>query len=453
MAKSAFRRQIFPWDESPARASADFCVEDRPSTVMTRNMPILDQLQNAHIYDFKLEISDIISDISRMSSMRSTPIPRLRHAKAVKGFLRGFPVVALVGCRQSGKTTLARSLTESWKGKTHWFDLEDPNDAAALSQPGLSLPGLKGLVVIDEIQRLPDLFPLLRVLADRKPLPARFLVLGSASGDLMRQSSESLAGRIRFHELPGLSMNEVGGENWERLWQRGGFPKSFLAPRESDSYMWRESFIETFLERDIPNLGLRLPAPQLRRFWTMATHYHGQTWNSAEIGRSLGLSDKTMLHHLQVLEQTFMVRLLSPWFENAGKRLVKTPKFYVRDSGLFHALLGLRDAKALFQHPKLGASWEGFAMEEVLKITGAHRDAYFWATHGGAELDLMISRGNSRIGFEFKFSQAPAMTKSMHTALADLNLGRLAVVYPGTRQYSLSDRVEAVPLKAIAAWL
>lgn len=380
-------------------------------------------------------------------------IPRIQHSNDVKASLRGFPVVALVGPRQSGKTTLARFLTETFRGRSHWFDLENPDDAAAMSQPGITLPGLKGLIVIDEVQRRPDLFPLLRVLADRNPLPARFLVLGSASGELMRQASESLAGRIRFHELPGFSMDEVGPPNWERLWQRGGFPKSYLAPGEADSMVWRESFIETFLERDIPNLGLRLPAPQLRRFWTMAAHYHGQTWNSAEIGRSLGLSDKTMVHHLQILEQTFMIRLLPAWFDNLGKRLVKAPKFYVRDAGLLHALLRLRDAKDLLQHPKLGASWEGFAMEEILKLTGASRDAYFWGTHGGAELDLLIQRGAGGLGFEFKYSQAPEMTKSMHVAMSDLKLNRLAVVYPGTRRYPLADQVEAVPLTEIKDWL
>ncbi|HKP95165.1 MAG TPA: DUF4143 domain-containing protein, partial [Fibrobacteria bacterium] len=264
-----------------------------------------------------------------------------------------------------------------------------------------------------------------------------------------RQSSESLAGRIRFHELPGLSLSEVDGGSREKLWHRGGFPKSFLAARESDSHAWRESFIEAFLERDIPNLGLRLPAPQLRRFWMMATHYHGQTWNSAEIGRSLGLSDKTMLHHLQVLEQTFMVRLLPPWHENAGKRLIKSPKFYVRDSGLFHALLGLKDGKDLLRHPKLGASWEGFALEEALKATEAGRNAFFWATHGGAELDLLIPDGNRRIGFEFKYSQAPSMTKSMHAAIADLKLTRLAVVHPGNRRFPLGEKTEAVPLSEL----
>jgi predicted AAA+ superfamily ATPase len=375
---------------------------------------------------------------------------RPSHIKDVKSSLRRFPVVALVGSRQSGKTTLAKMLTKEWKGTHHWFDLEDPNDAAALAQPGLTLPKLKGLVIIDEIQRSPDLFPLLRVLADRKPLPARFLVLGSASGELLRQGSESLAGRIRFHELPGLSLDEVDGGNWEKLWLRGGFPKSFLAAREPDSYAWREAFVETFLERDIPNLGLRLPAPQLRRFWVMAAHYHGQTWNSSEVGRSLGLSDKTMLHHLQVLEQTFMVRLLPPWFENGGKRLVKTPKFYVRDSGLFHTLLGLKAEKDLLRHPKLGASWEGFALEEVLKITGAARNAFFWGTHGGAELDLFIPDGKSRLGFEFKYSQTPSMTKSMHSAFADLNLTKLIVIHPGSRAFALGDKVEAVPLSALA---
>jgi uncharacterized protein len=381
--------------------------------------------------------------------MPSVSIPRLQHLKQVRDALKRFPVVALVGSRQSGKTTLARALAESSKGKPHWFDLERPQDAAVLAQAGLSLPGLKGLIVIDEIQRAPDLFPLLRVLADRKPLPARFLVLGSASGDLMRQGSESLAGRIRFHELPGLGLAEVGEGNWERLWRRGGYPKSYLVKGEGESFEWRNAFIDTFLERDIPSMGLRLPAPQMRRFWTMAAHYHGQTWNSAEIGRSLGLSDKTMLHYLQILEQTFMVRLLPPWHENTGKRLVKSPKFYIRDSGLFHALLGLPDAKSLLQNPRLGASWEGFALEEVLKAIGSDRNAFFWGTHGGAELDLMIRDGGRRIGFEFKYSQAPVPTKSMHSAMADLDLDRLIVVHPGDRAFPLAPKIEAIPLQAL----
>ncbi|MDQ3002826.1 MAG: ATP-binding protein [Fibrobacterota bacterium] len=385
--------------------------------------------------------------------MHSLPLPRLRHLKEVKVSLGRFPVVALVGSRQSGKTTLAGLLAESRKGKTHWFDLENPQDAAVLAQPGLSLPGLKGLVVIDEVQRLPNLFPLLRVLADRKPLAARFLVLGSASGDLMRQGSESLAGRIQFHELPGLSLEEVEEGSAKRLWHRGGYPKSFLARRDSDSLAWRSAFIDTFLEHDIPSLGLRLPAPQMRRFWIMAAHYHGQTWNSSEIGRSLGLSDKTMLHYLQILEQSFMVRLLPPWYENVSKRLVKSPKFYIRDSGLFHTLLGITDEKSLLQHPKLGASWEGFALEEVIKITGSGRNAFFWGTHGGAELDLLITQGNRRIGFEFKYSQAPSYTKSMHAAMADLNLSRLAVVYPGTQIFPLGEKVDAVPLSLLKEWL
>ncbi len=380
------------------------------------------------------------------------PFSRARHFQAVRSSLRNFPVVALVGPRQSGKTTLAKELAAAAKGKTHWYDLENPVDAAGLAEPALTLPGLGGLVVIDEIQRSPELFPLLRVLSDRKPLPARYLVLGSASGELFRQSSESLAGRIRFHELPGFSLQEIGGVDWERLWRRGGFPKSYLAGGELSSFQWRESFIETFLERDIPNLGLRLPAPQMRRFWIMAAHYHGQLWNSSEIGRSLGMSDKTMLHHLQVLEQTFMVRLLPPWHENLGKRLVKAPKFYLRDSGLFHALLGLRDKQAIMRHPKLGASWEGFALEEVLKICGS-RNAYFWATHGGAELDLLVNDGNTRLGFEFKFSPAPAVTKSMHVAMRDLKLQRLAVVYPGEKKFPLTEKIDAVPLASLGDWI
>ncbi len=380
-------------------------------------------------------------------------LSRLDHLKTVKAELSRFPVVALVGSRQSGKTTLARLLAKAWKGETHWFDLENPGDAAALSQPALSLPELKGLVIIDEVQRLPDLFPLLRVLADRKPLPARFLVLGSASGDLMRQGSESLAGRILFHELPGLSLTEVDGANWERLWQRGGYPKSYLARSGLESLQWRNAFIDTFLDRDIPSLGLRVPAPEMRRFWMMAAHYHGQTWNSSEIGRSLGLSDKTMLHYLRILEQTFMVRLLQPWFANIGKRVVKASKFYIRDSGLFHALMGLKDQKELLRHPKLGASWEGFALEEVLKHTGAGRNAYFWGTHGGAELDLLLTDGNKRKGVEFKYLQAPSTTKSMHVAMADLKLDRLLIVYPGERAYALAEKITVVPVAQLKKYL
>ena len=377
----------------------------------------------------------------------------MHHLQQVQSALKRFPVVALVGSRQSGKTTLAGMVAKSWKGDVHRFDLENPLDVAALAESGLTLPKLKGLVIIDEVQRIPDLFPLLRVLADRKPLPARFLVLGSASGDLMRQGSESLAGRIRFHELPALSLGEVGAADWERLWRRGGYPKAFLAKSDAESHAWRAAFIDTFLERDIPSLGLRLPSPQLRRFWTMAAHYHGQTWNSAEIGRSLGMTDKTMLHYLQVLEQTFMVRLLQPWFENAGKRLVKNPKFYVRDAGLFHALLGVKTGVELDRHPKLGASWEGFALEEVLKATGNDRNAFFWGTHGGAELDLLIRDGEKRLGFEFKFAQAPAVTKSMHSAMADLHLKRLLVVHPGDRAYSLAPKIEAIPLFRLTEFL
>jgi uncharacterized protein len=375
---------------------------------------------------------------------------RTWHLREVGAALKRNQVVALVGPRQTGKTTLARQLAAETHKTVHWFDLENPNDLAALSQPALTLPPLKGLVILDEIQRLPEIFPLLRVLADRKPLTTRFLVLGSASDDLMRQSSESLAGRIHYHELPGFRLEEVGLENWKSLWLRGGFPRSTLANSNKDSLTWREGFIQTFLERDIPNLGLRLPVAQMRRFWTMAAHYHGQTWNGSELARSLGLSDKTVLHYAQILEQTFMARLLPPWHENAGKRIVKSPKFYLRDSGLFHVLQGIRDERSLQAHPKLGASWEGFALEEVLKARGMPRNAFFWATQGGAELDLLIQDGAHRIGFEFKYNQAPTVTKSMHIAMQDLRLDQLWVVYPGTKSYPLADKIQVIALQEIA---
>lgn len=366
-------------------------------------------------------------------------IRRPRHASRIRELLRQFPVVGLLGARQTGKTTLARSLAAG----ASWFDLENPFDLARLAEPMLSLPPLRGLVVIDEVQRMPSLFPILRVLADREGDPARFLLLGSASPDLLRQSAESLAGRIAYHSIGGFGLDEV--DHAPVLWLRGGFPRSFLAASDTDSFRWREAFIATFLERDLAALGVGTPAPALRRFWTMLAHYHGQTWNSSELARAFGVSDKTVNRYLDDLSQTFMAWSLAPWHENLAKRQVKAPKVYLRDSGLLHALLGIASMAELEGHPKVGASWEGFALGEVLLRTGAApHECFYWATHGGAELDLLIVRGRERRGFEFKRTASPARTRSMAVALEDLRLDSLDVVYPGDATFPLGERIRAV---------
>ena len=308
-----------------------------------------------------------------------------------------------------------------------------------------ALAHFRGLVVLDEVQRRPDLFPVLRVLADRRPVPARFLVLGSASPELLRQSSESLAGRIAMVDLAGFTLAEVGAGELDRLWRRGGFPRSFLAGSETLSLTWRHDFIRTFVERDLAQLGFHLPPAALLRFWTMLAHYHGQTWNASDVGRSLGVSDQTTRSWLDALTGALFIRQLPPWFENVGKRQTKAPKLYVRDSGLFHALMGLPDRRALLAHPKLGASWEGFAVEQVLARFPT-RDAYFWGTHAGAELDLLLLRGGQRIGFEFKFSDVPTTTKSMRIVQTDLKLDHLWVVHPGAHRYRLDETIEAIGL-------
>lgn len=366
--------------------------------------------------------------------------PELMHR--VEQGLKTSPVTALLGPRQSGKTTLAREIAGK---KGRYFDLENPRDQARLTQAQSVLEELRGLVVLDEIQRRPDLMPLLRVLADRRPLPARFLLLGSASPDLMKHSSESLAGRIHFVDMGGFNLREVGADQQRKLWVRGGFPDSFLARNEAVSLAWREDFIRTFLERDLPLLGVHIPPETLRRFWTMLAHYHGQIWNASELGNSLGVAHHATRRYLDALVGAYVVRQLQPWFENVGKRVVKSPKVYIRDSGLLHALLGIPDWTSLHAHPKLGASWEGFALEQVLAWAG-ERNAYFWATHGGAELDLMVTLGGKRWGFEFKCSDTPALTKSMMIALEDLKLKKLWVVYPGKESYPLHDRVECIGL-------
>ena len=377
-------------------------------------------------------------------------LPRRRHLQTLTDRLRHYPVVAILGARQVGKTTLARQLVDGLSGPATLFDLENPRDLARLDDPLLALESLRGLVVLDEIQRRPDLFPVLRVLADRRPLAARFLVLGSAAPDLLRQSSESLAGRIHYHHLGGLTLDEVGVEALERLWVRGGFPASFLARTPAESQTWRQDFIRTFLERDLPQLGVRVPALTLQRFWTMLAHYHGQVWNGSELARAFGVGHPTVRRYLDTLSAALVVRQLQPWFENLGKRQVKAPKVYVADSGLLHSLLDLGTHEDLVGHPKVGASWEGFAMGEVLARLGAPpRQCFFWATHAGAELDLLVVRGTRRFGFEFKHTAAPRLTASMRVALRDLKLERLDVVYVGSETFALSPNVRALGLSRV----
>lgn len=372
-------------------------------------------------------------------------IDRPRLLEAVRRALRTHPVAALLGPRQCGKTTLAAALAAN--GRPTRFDLENPSDLARLADPMLALERLRGLVVIDEVQRRPELFPVLRVLADRRPVPARFLVLGSASPELLHQASESLAGRVTFVEMAGFGLDEVGPQHWRRLWVRGGFPRSFLARSEAESLHWREDFIRTFLERDLALLGVRAPATTMRRFWMMLAHYTGGIWNGSEIGRALGEAHTTVRRRLDVLAGALVVRVLEPWFENLAKRQVKAPKVYIRDTGLLHALLGLADFNAIEGHPKLGASWEAFAIEQILAVSGS-RPAYYWRTQAGAELDLLLFLRNRRIGVEIKYGGAPAMTKSIVTALEDLALDRLFVVYPGEARFPLAKRVEALSLAA-----
>jgi len=352
-------------------------------------------------------------------------------------------VVALLGPRQCGKTTLARQFVPT--DSAAYFDLEDPLSLARLDEPMTALRDLSGLVVIDEVQRRPELFPILRVLADRTPLPARFLILGSAAPDLLRQSSESLAGRMETVPLSGFTITDVGMPAHQVHWLRGGFPLSFLATSDSNSVAWRKSFIQTLLERDIPSFGLGTPAPTLFRFWTMLAHYHGQVWNAAEPARSLGIGETSVRRYLDLLEGVYMVRQLQPWHENLKKRQVKSPKVYIRDSGLLHQLLGIRTMPELLSHPKCGASWEGYVIEEIISSVQPD-EVYFWATHAGAELDLLLFKDGRRFGVEIKRADAPRLTPSMRTALEDLRLDRLAVIYPGERRYALAEQVEVVPL-------
>lgn len=358
------------------------------------------------------------------------------------------PAVALVGPRQVGKTTLARSVAAQ-RG-AHWFDLEDPPSAAALAQPLLALQGLSGLVVIDEVQHAPDLFKVLRVLVDRPRNQAQFLLLGSASPPLLRQSGESLAGRIEVIEAAGFTLAETGAPQADTLWWRGGFPRAFTAESDEASRIWRREFIRSAVERDLPQLGMAVAAPAILRFWTMLAHFHAQVWNAADPARSLGVNETTVRRYLDWLTQAYFVRQLQPWFANIAKRQVKAPKIYLRDTGLLHELLGVASPAALYGHPKSGASWEGFALDQVLRFAQPE-GAWFWATHAGAELDLLMVKDGRRVGVEFKRADAPTLTPSMRIALDDLALDALYVVYPGARRYALAERIEVVPLAVIAS--
>ena len=371
-------------------------------------------------------------------------IDRPFYLKQLSNALRRSPVTALLGPRQCGKTTLARMFAEN--RATIYYDLQSQPDLRRLQNPESMLSSQKGVVILDEIQEMPELFKVLRVLVDRPQNRSRFLMLGSASPDIVKKVSETLAGRVEFIELSGFDLQEVQADLLEKLWLRGGFPRSFLTKTDEDSLTWREGFIRTFLNRDIPQLGITIPTVAMRRFWTMLAHYHGQTWNASELGRSMGLSDKTVRFYLDILSGTFMVRQLQPWFENIGKRQVKGPKIYIRDSGILHSLLNLTDMHSLSGHPRVGASWEGFALEQVLQIIRPAQ-VYFWATHSGAKIDLFFLHRGRRYGMEFKFNEAPKITKSMRVALTDLNLDRLWVVYPGKHQYPVSKKITAWPLK------
>ncbi len=373
-------------------------------------------------------------------------IPRPEAVSDIERSFQVHPVTALLGPRQCGKTTLARMISEH--KPCEYFDLENPVDSRRLSQPLQALENLEGMVIIDEVQRRPELFELIRVLVDRSDNTAQFLLLGSASPQIIKNVSESLAGRIGFVDLSGFHLTEVGVDQIEKLWLRGGFPNSFLAENSDASDVWRSNFVRTFLERDIPQLGINIPAETLRRFWTMVAHYHGQIWNAAEFARSLGTSENTARRYLDILAGAFMVRILPPWFENLRKRQVKAPKIYIRDSGILHSLLQLSNLSDLQGHPKIGASWEGFAIEQIIG-TLKTRDTYFWATHAGAELDLMVNFKGKRYGFELKYADAPGRTRSMHVALEDLNLQHLWVVYPGNQQYQLHDKITTLPLESV----
>jgi predicted AAA+ superfamily ATPase len=373
-------------------------------------------------------------------------IRRPGYLKHLREALRRSPVTALVGPRQCGKTTLARLLANE---RTSLFDLESPTARRHLQNPEMILGEATGLVILDEIQAMPELYPILRVLVDRPSNRTRFLILGSATPELIRGVSESLAGRVEFVEMGGFDQSEIGSDAWRELWSRGGFPRSYLAGSDEDSFAWREGFMQTFLERDIPNLGITIPAAALRRFWTMLAHLHGRTWNASELGRSMGMSDKTVRSYLDILTGAYMMRQLQPWHQNLGKRQVKAPKIYLRDSGLLHALLAIPDGNTLLAHPSVGASFEGFVVEQVVRLVRPG-EVYFWGIHSGAELDLFFLHRGKRIGMEIKFSEAPDLTRSMRTAVESLGLNRLFVICPSPRSYPVEHGIEVVALKDLS---
>jgi len=378
-------------------------------------------------------------------------ISRPSYRAALEQALKRSPVTALLGPRQCGKTTLARTFTGQTQatGQVHYFDLEAPADRQRLQNPELLLTSISGLIILDEIQIAPEIFSILRVLVDRPEHRNRYLILGSASPQIIKNVSETLAGRVEFVELSGFDLSETDASAKDKLWLRGGFPRSYLAKTDADSMAWREGFIRTFLERDIPQLGLSIPAPAMRRFWTMLAHLHGQTWNASDLGRSMSLTDKTVRRYLDILSGTYMVRQLQPWHENLKKRQVKAPKVYLRDSGLLHSLFNISSLVDLLGHPALGASWEGFALEQFLRIQQP-AEAYFWSTYSGAELDLLLFAGGKRYGLEFKFNEAPKITKSMHVALHDLDLQHLWVVYPGRESYPVHEKITVQAITDIA---
>lgn len=378
-------------------------------------------------------------------------VERKKELEMLRHLVRRHPVVGIIGARQVGKTTLARQFAVGMGAPVFYYDLENPEDLAKLSDPMLALKGLKGLVIIDEIQRFPDLFPVLRVLVDRPRIRTRFLVLGSASPDLLRQSSETLAGRILYHQLKGFSLDEVGLKQHRRLWLRGGFPRSYLARSDAESDEWRRGFVRTFLERDLPQLGIRVQSTTLYRFWTMVANYHGGIWNASEFGRSFGVADTTVRSYLDTLTSAMVVRQLQPWHENISKRQIKAPKIYLADSGLLHTLLNRRSAEDLEGHPKVGASWEGFCLEEVIRQLGAGPgECFFWGTYAGAELDLLVVRGRQRLGFEIKRTSSPRLTPSIGVALSDLKLKRLDIIHAGDQTFPLAKRVRAVSIGRIS---
>ena len=371
-------------------------------------------------------------------------IKRNTYLQQLQTALRRSPITALLGPRQCGKTTLARQITAAQP--SHFFDLESFQDQARLQNPEFILSALEGLIVIDEIQRLPALFNVLRVMADQPQPGRRFLILGSASPDIVKNVSETLAGRVEFVDLSGFNVQETGPVAMLSLWMRGGFPRSFLSVAEADSRAWRESFIRTFLERDIPQLGISIPPQAMHRFWTMLAHYHGQTWNASELARSMGLSDKTIRSYLDILSGTYMVRQLQPWHENLAKRQVKAPKVYLRDSGLLHTLLALPDMHTLTAHPKVGASWEGFVLEQVIQVMHL-KNVYFWSTYQGAEIDLFFIHNGKRYGIEVKYSTSPRLTRSTRIALQDLALEHVWIIYPGQHAYPLEAQISVLPLQ------